>query len=790
MITCSFVLGQTKSITEKTSGMKKYDGYFNFYYDQGEEKIWLEIDKLDTEFLYLNSMPTGLGTGGMSRNSSGGSKVVKFIRMGKKVMLLQPNYSYRALSDDPAERLAVEDAFGRSIIWGFKIEIEEMGKLLVDATAFLMRDAQNTAASLQRSAGSDYKLDLTRSALYLSNTKNFPDNSEFETLLTFTSTGSGGNLRAVTPDPRAISLRQHHSFIKLPDGNYKPRKYDPRAAVGSISYLDFATPIDQSIIKRFSRRFRLEKKDPNAKISEPVKPIIYYIDRGTPEPIRSALIEGANWWNEAFEAIGYKNAFQAKLMPEGADPLDIRYNMVNWIHRQERGWSSGGGVTDPRTGEIIKGAVTLGSQRVRQDFLIAQALIGEYEKNKNNSSEFLKMALQRIKQLSCHEVGHTLGYGHNYAASVNDRASVMDYPHPLIKINKNGSLDLSDAYDVGVGEWDKVTVAYSYSDFSDGVDEDKALDKILNDAFSRGLLFLSGQDSRGTHPLTHTWDSGKNPVDELERVMKIRAIGLKTFSEKRIPFGAPMATLEEVLVPLYLFHRYQIEAASKMIGGVYYNHNLRGGVQKLPEIVKPKEQWRALDVLLTTIKPENLIIDKKILKLIPPRPPGYRQTRELFPGYTGAPFDPLAAAENIANMTLSFICNAERAARLIDFRSRDDKYPGLGDVLDKVISSTWKTTRNPGSYAEIQRTVDYVALNNLMRLAVNKSASPQVRAIAAFKLDELKNWLSEQKNLIEDQDQKAHYFSGSITIERFQTDPESFVVPPPISAPPGAPIGG
>jgi len=787
LIVGSHTWGQTQTISEKTSGFKKYPGYFNFYYDENTEKVWLEIDKFDTEILYLCSRPTGLGAGGLNRNSTGRAQVVKFIRMGKKVMLLQPNYSYRALSDNPTERKDVEDAFGQSIIWGFKVDIAERGKILVDATAFLMRDGQNIASSLQRSTQSSYRLDQSRSALYLKNTKNFPNNTEIESMLTFTSSGGGGTLRGVTANANAITMRLHHSFVKLPDNKYKPRKHDPRSAVGTISYLDFSTPVDQPIRKQYIRRFRLEKKNPNAKVSEPVKPIVYYIDRGVPEPIRTALVDGANWWNEAFEAIGYKNAFQAKVMPEGADPMDIRYNMINWIHYQSRGWSSGGGVTDPRTGEIIKGVVTLGSQRIRQDYLIAQALKGNFEKDKNNSSELLEMALLRIRQLSCHEVGHTLGYNHNYASSVNDRASVMDYPHARIKIKSDGTLDLSDAYTKTVGAWDKVTVAYSYSHFPDGVDENKALDKILTDAFKSGLIFI---ESSAVHPLTNTWDNGKHPVDELEWKMKVRQIALDTFSEKRIPIGTPMTTLEEPLVLAYLFHRYQIEAASKMVGGQYYNYNLRGDVQKLPEIVPAAEQNRALKAVLSTIYPKNLAIDKKILDLIPPRAPGYRQTREMFPGYTGVTFDPLGAAETIASMTASNLFNADRAARLVDFHARDIKYPGLAEVIEEIITTTWKSTHSNSYHAEIQRTVNHAVLTHLLGLATDKTASPQVRAIALLKLDELKEWLTGQIDTTNDINQKAHFLFGEKMIAQFQKNPESFVPPAPLAIPPGAPIGG
>ena len=567
----SFVFAQTQPISKKISGMKKFPGYFTFYWDAKAGKIWLEIDKFDSEFLYMSSLPAGLGSNdvGLDRNKLGGRRLVKFHRIGPKILLIQPNYSFRAISDNPDERKAVEDAFAKSVIWGFQIEAEEKGRVLVDASSFFLRDTHDAIGSLRWAKQGNYRLDTTRSAIYLPNTKNFPYNTEIEAILTFTCNEPGMYIWDVAPDPTSITLRQHHSFIQLPDKNFKPRTYDPRSNFFEMTYMDFATPVEEPIIKRFICRHRLRKKDPEAKISDPVKPIIYYIDRGTPEPIRSSLIEGASWWNEAFEAIGYRNAFQAKLLPEGADPMDIRYNAINWVHRSTRGWSYGPSVMDPRTGEIIKGHVALGSLRVRQDFLIAEGLIADYEEGKKVSPEMLKMALARIKQLCCHEVGHTLGMGHNYASSVNNRASVMDFPYPLVKIKEDGSLDLSDAYDTGIGEWDKVSIAYGYQDFPEGVDKKKELKAILNRAFSRGLYFLASQDAgpRSAHPFANLWDNGKHPVDELEHIMKVRSIALENFSEKKIRVDSPLATLEEVLVPVYMFHRYQVEGASSVLGG-------------------------------------------------------------------------------------------------------------------------------------------------------------------------------------------------------------------------------
>jgi hypothetical protein len=785
--------GETPSIAEKTSGMRAFPGYFPLYWNGKTGKLWLEIDKFDMEFLYVHSLTAGLGSNdvGLDRNQLGRTRIVKFFRAGPKILLIQPNYSFRASTDNPAELVAVKDAFARSTIWGFKVSAEEGSRVLVDATEFFMRDAHNVIGSLKRRDQGNFACDDSRSAIDLTNTKNFPLNTEVEAMSTFKSENPGMYVRSVAPDPASITLRQHHSFIQLPDDNYSPRVYDPRSNFSSLSYMDFGAPVSEPITRRYIVRHRLQKKDPNARISDPVAPIVYYVDRGTPEPIRSALIEGASWWNEAFETIGYRDAFQAKILPEGADPMDIRYNMINWIHRSTRGWSYGSSVTDPRTGEIIKGHVALGSLRIRQDFLIAQGLVGDYRDEKDNSLEMQEMALARIRQLSCHEVGHTLGLGHNYAASVNDRASVMDYPHPLIKIAADGALDLSDAYDVGVGEWDKVSIAYGYQHFPNGVDEERELRSILDGAFSRGLYFLAGQDAgiSSAHPLANTWDNGKHPVDELERVMKVRAIALDTFSEKRIPIGSPMATLEDVLVPVYTFHRYQIEAAASVLGGLYYNHRLRGDVQEDPRIVPGDEQRRALDVLLRAIEPHNLEISAKILDLIPPRPPGYGETRELLRGYTGDTFDPLGAAEALAKHTIGLMLHPERVSRLIDYHSRNRTYPGLSDVLDRLIATTWMSVLKTGTQAELQRIVNNVFLYNLMRLAVDHRVSPHAHAIAFFKLAELQSMLSQKAPLTGDEDQKAHYFYALSEIERFRKDPGDFKLIDPLDPPPGAPIG-
>ena len=786
------LLADTPSIKDKVAGLANFEGFFPFYWDGGTGQIWLEIDKLDEEFLYVNSLAAGVGSNslGLDRNQLGQTRLVKFVRIGPKVLMIQVNPAFRATSSNPAERKAVEDAFGRSVVWGFSVAAEQGGKVLVDATDFLLRDAHGAGDSLSRRGQGSFRTDPSRSAVYMEGTKNFPLNTEFETLITVAGQGTGRLLREVVPDPSAVTVRQHHSFIQLPDDDYKPREFDPRSNYSAMSYRDYATPVDQPLVKRIIRRHRLNKKDPRAEVSDPVEPIIYYVDPGVPEPIRSALIEGAAWWDQAFAAAGYRNAFQVKVLPEGAHPLDVRYNMINWVHRSSRGWSYGASVTDPRTGEIIKGHVALGSLRIRQDYLIAEGLKAAYEEGSDNSKEMLEMALARIRQLSCHEVGHTLGMGHNYASSVNDRASVMDYPHPLIKIAEDGTLDLSDAYDVGVGEFDKVCVAFGYQDFPEGVDEKKETRAILDKALSGGMYFLAGQDAGpgSAAPLAASWDNGVDAVSELERVMKVRAIALKTFSEKRIRPGTPMALLEEVLLPVYLFHRYQLEAAASPLGGLNYGHKLRGGVQDDPTIVAPGEQRRALNALLHTIQAKTLALDKRILDMIPPRPPGYRGG-ELFPRSTGDTFDPQGAARSAADISVSLLLNPQRAARLVDYNSRNKDNPGLGEVVDALLKASWKTTHSDGVLAETQRTINMVVLARLMNLSVEESTSPQVRALAALKLEELEGWLRDRISKTADESQTAHFFYAANLIDLFRKDPSTVKLPPFPQIPQGAPIG-
>ena len=782
------------TIAEKTAGTAKLPGYFNLYWDAKQGKLWLEVDKWGTEFLYQSGLPAGIGSNdiGLDRGQLGATRIVRFDRSGPKVLLIQENLEYRAVSQDPDERRAVHDSFAESALWGFTAAAEEKDRALVDATDFFLRDAHHVPEALRRTKQGAYRLDLSRSAIYLPRTKNFPLNTEVEATLTFTGDEPGPWVRQVTPSAEAITVREHHSFVQLPPGGYKPREYDARASFFGIQYMDYATPISEPIVKRFIARHRLEKKDPKAAISEPVEPIVYYLDRGAPEPIRSALLEGARWWNQAFEAAGYKNAFRVELLPEGADMMDLRYNVIQWVHRATRGWSYGGAVIDPRTGEMIKGHVTLGSLRVRQDYLIAEALVAPYEKGKPVSPKIEQVALARLRQLAAHEVGHTLGLEHNYSASTVNRSSVMDYPPAYVKLDAGGVPDLSDAYATGIGEWDKVSIAYGYQDFPAGVDEHAALNKILKEAYGRGLRFLTDQDARpagSSSSVAHLWDSGTNAVDELNRLIEVRAAALKRFGENNIREGAPMATLEDVLVPLYLMHRYQVEAASKTVGGMDYTFALRGDGETPTQIVAPAEQRRALKAVLATLKPEVLALPESLLEMIPPRPPEYGRGREQFKIRTSPAFDALAPAEAAAEHTLEFLFNAERAARLVEFHARNAENPGLAEVLDAILRATWKAPHGQGYNAQIASVVDNVALYDLMALIANDRASEEVRAMASQALDELYVWLNTQKGSREPIADQAHISFALRQIEQFVKDPKKMDLTPPVESPDGQPIG-
>ena len=781
--------GGLPAIESHTAGFERQDGFFPLYWDDDAGTLWLEVGQLGVEVLYVNALAAGVGSNdvGLDRGQLGGSRIVRFERVGRKILMVQPNYRFRAATANPDELRAVDDAFATSVLFGFTVAARTGDRFLVDATPFLMRDVHGVADRLPGA----YRLDGQRSAVYLPRTRAFPENTEMEATLTFErrSRGDGpgfgrGSVEAVAPSAAAVTVRQRQSLIALPDDGYAPRPYDPRAGYGAVSYDDYAAPLGEPLTRRYLRRHRLEKRDPDAEVSDAVEPIVYHLDRGTPEPIRSALLDGARWWNQAFEAAGYRDAFRVELMPEGADPLDVRYNVIQWVHRSTRGWSYGSSVTDPRTGEIIKGHVTLGSLRVRQDYLIAEGLLSPYLRGDEEPPELAELALARIRQLSAHEVGHTLGLGHNYYASRRGRISVMDYPHPLVTLGPDAQIDLSDAYDVGIGEWDEVAIAYGYQDYPAGTDAAPALQALLDDAWDEDLRYLTNQDT-AVHPRVHVWANGTDPARELERLLQVRRVALDRFGESAIPAGRPLATLEEALVPLYLHHRYQIDAAASALGGVDYVYAMRGD-GRVPLTPVPGDRQRAaLAALLRTLDPAELALPESVLQQIPPRPPGHGSHRELFPRRTGPVFDALTPAIVAADMTVSQILMPARAARLVEQALLDETLPDLEEILDGLMDGAFDAPAGTAYEQAVRRAVQRVVVERLMEL-VELAPMAEVRAHAVVALERIRTLESRRSA------ERTHDGLLRSDIERFLERPGSPITSPAGSAPaapPGSPIG-
>ena len=780
-------------------------GFLPLHWDAKSGRLYLEIPRLDVDMLYFDSLPFGTGSNdlGLDRGQVSGAKLVRFERFGPKVFLVRPNQYFRSSADDPAEQLAVRQSFPESILASFAVAAENAagaggpGAVLVDATDFFVRDAHGVADALVKQG--PYKLDPARSAIAVNATKAFPMNTEVEAILTFASEAPvrGSFVADVTPDSHALTLREHQSFLELPGPGFSPRRFDSRAGYFPFPYRDYAAPLGAPLEQRFILRHRLVKQDSTCtQACRPVKPIQYFVDRGAPEPIRSALVEGARWWDQAFQAAGWApGTFRVDVLPEGADPMDARYNIIQWVHRFTRGWSYGHPVADPRTGEIIKGNVTLGSLRGRQDYLIAEALLSPYVSGKKPAPEndpMLVMALARTRQLAAHETGHTLGLAHNFAASAyphapSESVSVMDYPHPWITLGKDGVPDLSSAYAVNIGVWDKLAINYGYRQFAENAAERTELDGILRQATKSGLVFISDEDARpqgGAHPFAHLWDNGTDAADELERMLKIRAAALARFSENAIVSGVPLAQLQDVLVPLYLLHRYQAEASIKIIGGLDYRYQLRSDGQMNPVIVSDEKQRKALRAVLKTLSADTLTLPETLLKSMPPRPPGFERTRESFPAETGLTFDPIAAAQSAADLTLSVLFDPQRAARLVEYNARAHT-PSLGEVIDAALQvNRPAAAATPGGSrglrAEVQSAVYARTVEALLSLAADSKSSVEVRAITYAKLEDIKRRSNVTSPL------EAYLVHR---IKEFQDDPAKFVVAKPVEAPPGMPIG-
>lgn len=805
------------SIDDRTSGMKKMDGYFPLYWDERTGSLFLEIPRFDADFLFTTGLSAGLGSNdiGLDRGRGGQGRIVQFQRVGPRVLLVQDNQLFRSSSQNPLEQKAVRDSFARSVLWGFEVQAESGDRVLVNATDFFLRDVANAANSLRPG---NYRLDRTRSAFYLPNTRNFPRNTEVDMTLTFVNeatggggggggptqgpqqigpapTGGGGGfggglfsgtVGSVTPSAESVTLREHASFVELPDGNYTPRENDPRGGFGGISYMDYSASVYEPIQKSFIRRWRLIKKDPTAAVSEPVQPIRFWMDSGAPADIKKAVIEGAMWWNQAFEAAGFRNALIVEELPADADPMDIRYSMINWVHRSTRGWSSGGSVTDPRTGEIIKATVTLGSLRDRQDYMIFEGLTSPYVTGEERPDGLYQAAMARIRQLSAHEMGHTLGMGHNYYSSGKGWISVLDYPHPFAELRPDGTIDISNAYEARIGDWDKASVNWGYRQFPPGTNEAVELRRILTEAWDADLRYLTNQDT-DIHPRSDQWSNGTNQADELMRLMRLRRTALDRMGEQTIRLNQPMATLEEPLVPIYMHHRYAVESTASAIGGQDFVYAMRGDGRTPTKWETAANQRKAIDALAETLKPAELTIPRKILDLIPPRPSGFGMHRELFARSTGEAFDPLAPATIAADVTIGFTLEPARAARMVAQHALDSSLPGLGEVIDRLARATFDAATANSYEASVRRATSRVLVDRLTWLA-SVSSNSQVRAIAAGKLDALQTRLRAGEG---DDLDAAHNSLLAADIKRFLDRPaETARLMPPPNAPPGAPIGG
>jgi hypothetical protein len=793
-----------KQIADATRGLQSQPGFIDVWRDSAKGRVLLSVAALEQPFLLVSSLPYALGSNdvGLDRGQAGEMRMVHFEKRGARLFLVQDNTAYIAASADSDERAAVKESFASSVLWSGEILASDKERHLVDFSSFLLADRHGVAARLAAARQGTYAVDPSRSAVLAEEAKAFPDNVELESLLTFAGPGQAEYVRQVAPDPASLSMRQRISMVRLPQlgeaGGWRPRTYHPYSGGFDVNYFDFATPLASSIDVHWQVRHRLEKTDPAAAVSGVKKPIVFYVDRGAPEPVRSALIAGASWWASAFEKAGFKDAYRVELLPEGVDAMDIRYNVIHWAHRATRGWSYGNALTDPRTGQILRGAVTLGSQRVRQDILIAEALLAPYGKNAPADKQKLaeEMALARLRQLAAHEVGHTLGFAHNFAASRAGNGSVMDYPHPILKLNAKGEVDVADAYGVGVGAWDDYIVKYIYGDFGDGAQEQAALAKLRGEARAAGMLYSSDQDDRAagaSHPDGLLWDFGADSIKTWDQLGAVRQRALQTFSADVLPDGRQIGELEARLVPVYLLQRYQGEALARLVGGGDFDYTSSGdvkagivkaGVKTTPAAV----QRQALNRLADSLRAEYLALPANVLDVLTPPAMGHERSREYFATRMESVFDAFSIAEAGAAQTTGFLLDAARFNRLAWQHARDPGQPGVNEVLSLLWQKTWRREPVPSAVIggeAVQLAANWVLADGLLNLLDGGKLHPQVDAEVRQSARELVRWL--QKNpgagvTAGSRKQAAEHIAG------YLSDPRSVKLRAAPPVPPGAPI--
>jgi len=775
--------GVAKTLSDGVKSLDKRSGFFDIYVDKKTNKIKVLIPVTSSESfqaIYTQRLRSGLGSNpvGLDRGWGDRGVVVSFERYGDKVIIKQENLTYRANPENPLEALAVDESFADSFLDSFEVEAEGDGGVLIDMTKFLTRDGLGLVQHIKERGEGSFKIASDRTFVDTSNVFAFPDNVEIDSFITLTSSDPGTEVATTAASGVDATLVQHHSFVRLPDDGYTPRIADPRMGAMELVYLDYSTPLTGQIEKRLALRHRLQKdEDGNT-----IKPITFYIDSGAPEPVRGALMDGALWWKDAFAAAGYPDGYEVKLLPEDVHPLDVRYNVVQWVHRQTRGWSYGGGVVDPRTGEFIKGHVNLGSLRVRQDRMIFEGLAGTAKTGTGDDDDPVELALDRIRQLSAHEIGHSLGFAHNFAASSYNKGSVMDYPAPDVRVS-DGVLDFSNAYGVGMGDWDKFAATMIYGD----LDYD-ATEAAYAKAAEDGLLYIADSDGRGIgtgHPNGAIWDNGGDPIDALNETMEVRKYALANFDKSRIQDGQRLSDLNKVIVPIYLYHRYQTAAAGKLLGGMSFSYAMNGDDSATMEIVEPARQRAALTAILETLEPKQLDLTDDVLDLLSPALRSWTfvdSDRELFKKTAYPAFDLIAAADTASGLTFDVLLNPMRAARMIEFNRRDPANLGFGEML-LITSRKVMTLRRTGRQSEIADAVQRRFAFSLMELIENGQATPAVKTKAQKILRSLETDMKRREY------SSADYISGEI--DRFfnRPAPSAGTTTDEKRLPPGSPIG-
>lgn len=791
---------QPASFDEAVASLEHRPGFVDLYLDAEAGAVFAALpapdeDGIAVRFIHTVGLTGGLGSNpiGLDRGNATNGAIVRFRRIGNQVVAEQENWRYRASADNPREQLAVAQSFASSFLWSTDIRAtDEAGGLLIDLSGFLTLDHFGIADSLKYGAEAGaYSLADDRSFPDPGAALAFPDNVELDAFMTFTSARPNRQTRATAPDARAITLIQHHSLVRLPEAGYETRKFDPRTANIGFGYYDYSSDLADPIVRRLSRRFRLERVDPTTPSGPATEPIVFYVDPGAPEEIREALIEGASWWAEGFEAAGFEDAYRVEVLPPDVHPLDVRYNVINWVHRQTRGWSYGGHVADPRTGEILKANVILGSQRVRQDRMIFEGLAGADKTGTGRADDPVELSLARIRQLSAHEVGHTLGFAHNFAGSSNGRASVMDYPAPYIR-PRDGRLDFSDAYGVGLGAWDLFTVRWLYSDFPDGVDERAALDALTEEALASGLRFTADQHGRSVdtaQPYGSVWDNGEDAIETLLETLEVRRIALQDFGFDRLAPGRSTSDLNAVIVPIYLYHRYQVAAAAKWVGGLDFSYGVTGQAPAAARPVPVEDQQRAVEALLATLDPAVLDLPDALLNRLTPGDVGFAgggEALEVFPSRTGPVFDLPSAATIAADLSLGALLAPARLERVAAYAQRDPAALQLSDLLEQIDVRVFKRPDSPRR-AFLARLVQARFVEALIRVAGRSDLSAEVHAALGARLEETRARLTGRRAARTNSEARHFaYLAGRIEQHLERDGP---VTRPGPDAPPGSPIG-